>query len=76
MNLPFNPQLLNSDIQSQEKINTVTIPQLNEAKRIASEHKRPLIEVLENLLTLEPDHFVMAIGQFMHYPVLNMQTAS
>ena len=50
----------------------LTIEQLNYAKTIVSQTKQPLLDVLEEESKLSADDFLLALGKFMHYPVLDM----
>lgn len=43
---------------------------LPQARQLAMQSGRPLMEVLEELSGLAPDVFVLALGQTMHYPTL------
>ena len=44
---------------------------LPEARQLAAQAGRPVMDVLEELSGLTPDAFVLALGQLMHYPTLN-----
>jgi general secretion pathway protein E len=44
---------------------------LSQARTLAQQTGRPVIEVLEELSGLSPDAFVLALGKLMHYPALN-----
>lgn len=44
---------------------------LPEARQLAVQAGRPVMDVLEELSGLAPDAFVLALGRLMHYPTLN-----
>lgn len=44
---------------------------LPEARQLAAQAGRPVMDVLEELSGLTPDAFVLALGRLMHYPTLN-----
>lgn len=48
----------------------LTPQQLQDAKKLAGETGRPLLNVLEEQSGLSADGFVQALGKLMHYPVL------
>jgi general secretion pathway protein E len=72
MNQPIYPHLENPLHAYQVNTPTISLSQLNEAKHIANQSKQPLIDVLEDMLKLDADDFVSALGHFMQYPVLDM----
>ncbi len=49
----------------------LAIEWLPQAQTLAAQTRRPLMEILEELSGLSPDAFVQALGQLMHYPVLD-----
>ncbi|HSI29292.1 MAG: GspE/PulE family protein [Methylophilus sp.] len=44
---------------------------LSEARTLAAQSGRPVIEVLEELAELSPDAFVLALARLMHYPAVS-----
>lgn len=69
MNLPLENPMTEASIDAEVKL---TVEQLTLAKTIANQTKQPLLEVLEEESKLNPDNFVMALGQLMVYPVFDM----
>ena len=69
MNLPIENPMIEAAIDADVKL---TVEQLTLAKTIANQTKQPLLEVLEEESKLNPDNFVMALGQLMVYPVFDM----
>ena len=69
MNLPLENPMTEASIDADVKL---TVEQLTLAKTIANQTKQPLLEVLEEESKLNPDNFVMALGQLMVYPVFDM----
>lgn len=53
----------------QEEIAVITPQQLQDARTLAADTQRPLLNVLEEQSGLPPDGFVRALGKLMHYPV-------
>lgn len=51
---------------------SLTVEQVNQAKKIASQTKQALLDVLEEQSGLSADEFVIALGQLMHYPALSI----
>jgi len=76
MNIPAETIVFDaSTIGLEANIDTaarLTVKQVNQAKTIASQTKQPLLEVLEEISTLNADDFVLALGQLMRYPVFDM----
>lgn len=66
-NLKQSPVLPPSALQTK-----ITPKQLHDARLLASQTKRRLLEVLEEHINLPPDDFTQALGQLMHYPALNI----
>lgn len=54
----------------QDETAVITLQQLQDARRMASETGRPLLNVLEEQSGLPADGFVRALGRLMQYPVL------
>ncbi len=52
--------------------NQLTIEQVNQAKKTATQTKQALLDVLEEQSSLTADEFVIALGQLMHYPALSI----
>ncbi len=52
--------------------NLLTIASINEARILAQQTNRPMIEVLEEKLSLSPETFVTAIAQAWRCPTLSM----
>ncbi|HDY85045.1 hypothetical protein LCGC14_0536680 [marine sediment metagenome] len=50
----------------------LTVAQLQQAKKLAEQTKKPLLNVLEDISHLSPEIFAQALGRFMQYPVLNI----
>lgn len=46
--------------------------QISQARTLSAQSGRHMLDVLEELSGLESDHFVMALGALLHYPVLLM----
>ena len=72
MNMP-------SDIQHNNEFESVftaqtklTVEQVNQAKKVSSQTKQALLDVLEEQSGLTADAFVIALGQLMHYPALTI----
>lgn len=72
MNMPFDIKqnsvfdgLLNAQT-------TLTIEQVNQAKKTAMQTKQALLDVLEEQSDLAADAFVSALGELMHYPTLTV----
>ncbi|SDK13881.1 general secretion pathway protein E [Methylophilus rhizosphaerae] len=55
----------------QAAMSPLAVELLPQAQALAAQSKRPLMEILEELSGLAPDAFVQALGQLMHYPILN-----
>ena len=74
MNVPLNKKIIEHLLHVADVANPplITVAQLNEAKHIADQSKQPLLGVLEDLLKLDANSFVLALGQFMQYPVLDI----
>lgn len=51
---------------------SLTVEQVNQAKKTASQTKQALLDVLEEQSGLSADEFVIALGQLMHYPALSI----
>jgi general secretion pathway protein E len=49
---------------------TLTADVLSEARALALQTGRPVIDVMEELSGMTPDVFVLALGRLMHYPAL------
>lgn len=58
------------DLPLTEQVPPLPLTLLPQARQLAQQTGRPLIEVLEELSTLAPEVFVQALGQCMHYPTL------
>lgn len=50
----------------------LTLNQLEQAKALALQSNRPLLDVFEELSNYTPDVFLQALGRFMCYPVMNV----
>lgn len=53
----------------QEEVASITPQQLQDARTLAKDTQRALLNVLEEQSGLQPDSFVRALGKLMHYPV-------
>lgn len=49
----------------------ITPKQLHEAREMAAKSRRSLLQVLEESSGLEPEAFIYALGQLMHYPTIS-----
>jgi len=58
------------DLPLTGQVPPLAVALLPQARQLALQTGRPLIEVLEELSGLAPDVFVLALGQCMHYPTL------
>lgn len=50
----------------------LTLAQVEQARQLASQSQRPVLDVLEELSALDADRFAQALGALLHYPVLPM----
>ncbi|BCM25651.1 type II secretion system ATPase PulE [Methyloradius palustris] len=48
---------------------TLSVAQVESARRLASQSGQPLLDVLEDMSGLSADHFINALGELMHYRV-------
>ncbi|WP_137718504.1 GspE/PulE family protein [Methylobacillus flagellatus] len=60
-----------ADLESLEAAN-ISLSQLQQARDMAAQGNRHLLDVLEELAALDADRFTLALGRLMHYPVLSM----
>jgi len=58
------------DLPYSDEVAPLAAALLPQARLLANQTGRPLIEVLEELSGLTPDLFVRALGQCMHYPTM------
>ena len=49
-----------------------TQAELQKARAVAESARQPVVAVLEEQAGLEPDEFVVALGETLHYPTLTM----
>ena len=72
MNMPSDIKhnnLFESVFTTQTKL---TVEQVNQAKKVSSQTKQALLDVLEEQSGLTADEFIIALGQLMHYPALTI----
>jgi general secretion pathway protein E len=50
----------------------LTLTQVEQARQLASQSQRHVLDVLEELSALDADSFAQALGALLHYPVLPM----
>ena len=54
-------------------INPISLEQIRQAKELAQQQQRRVIEVLEDLSDLDQESFLQAISQSLHFPAINMK---